>query len=46
MTTSISDALVLFGVMGDLAHKMIFLALYSMAERGALRIPVTLAVSI
>ncbi len=40
MTHSISDALVLFGVTGDLAHKMIFPALYSMAERGALRVPV------
>lgn len=32
-----SDALVLFGVTGDLAHKMIFPALYAMAKRGALR---------
>ena len=30
-----SDALVLFGVTGDLAHKMIFPALYAMAKRGA-----------
>ncbi|MGD1148850.1 MAG: glucose-6-phosphate dehydrogenase [Thermoanaerobaculaceae bacterium] len=35
-----SDALVLFGVTGDLAHKMIFPALYAMAKRGALRVPV------
>jgi len=35
-----SDALVLFGVTGDLAHKMIFPALYAMAKRGALKIPV------
>jgi glucose-6-phosphate 1-dehydrogenase len=35
-----SDALVLFGVTGDLAHKMIFPALYSMAKRGALKAPV------
>jgi len=35
-----SDALVLFGVTGDLAHKMIFPALYSMAKRGSLKIPV------
>ena len=35
-----SDALVLFGVTGDLAHKMIFPALYEMAQRGALRVPV------
>ena len=34
MTTSRSDALVLFGVTGDLAHKMIFPALYAMAKRG------------
>ena len=30
-----SDALVLFGVTGDLAHKMIFPALYAMVKRGA-----------
>jgi len=35
-----SDALVLFGVTGDLAHKMIFPALYSLAKRGALKVPV------
>ena len=35
-----SDALVLFGVTGDLAHKMIFPALYSLAKRGALDVPV------
>jgi glucose-6-phosphate 1-dehydrogenase len=35
-----SDALVLFGVTGDLAHKMIFPALYAMAKRGVLDIPV------
>ncbi len=35
-----SDALVLFGVTGDLAHKKIFPALYAMAKRGALDIPV------
>ena len=35
-----SDALVLFGVTGDLAHKMIFPALYAMVKRGALRFPV------
>ncbi len=29
-----SDALVLFGVTGDLAHKKIFPALYAMAKRG------------
>ncbi len=35
-----SDALVLFGVTGDLAYKMIFPALYAMARRGALKVPV------
>ena len=40
MTVSRSDALVLFGVTGDLAHKMIFPALYAMVKRGALKVPV------
>ncbi len=40
MATSQSDALVLFGVTGDLAHKMIFPALYAMVKRGALTVPV------
>ncbi len=35
-----SDALVLFGVTGDLAHKMIFPALYSMVMSGELTVPV------
>jgi len=35
-----SDALVLFGVSGDLAHKMIFPALYAMVQRRALTVPV------
>ncbi|MGH8737432.1 MAG: glucose-6-phosphate dehydrogenase [Burkholderiales bacterium] len=35
-----SDSLVLFGVTGDLAHKMIFPALYAMAKRGTLKTPV------
>ena len=35
-----SDALVLFGVTGDLAHKKIFPALYRMVKRGALDVPV------
>ena len=35
-----SDALVLFGVTGDLAHKMIFPALYALAKRDALKAPV------
>jgi glucose-6-phosphate 1-dehydrogenase len=40
MTISRSDALVIFGVTGDLAHKMIFPALYAMAKRGTLKVPV------
>lgn len=40
MSTPHSDALVLFGVTGDLAHKMIFPALYAMAKRGTLNVPV------
>ena len=40
MTRSQSDALVLFGVTGDLAHKMIFPALYAMVKRGVLTVPV------
>ncbi len=35
-----SGALVLFGVTGDLAHKMIFPALYAMTKSGALKVPV------
>lgn len=35
-----SDALVLFGVTGDLARKKIFPALYAMAKRGMLTVPV------
>jgi glucose-6-phosphate 1-dehydrogenase len=38
--TARSDALVLFGVTGDLAHKKIFPALYAMTKRGVLNIPV------
>ena len=40
MTASHSDALVLFGVTGDLAHKMIFPALYAMVKRNVLNVPV------
>ncbi|MGA2584961.1 MAG: glucose-6-phosphate dehydrogenase [Tepidisphaeraceae bacterium] len=40
MTPSRSDALVLFGVTGDLAHKMIFPALYALTKKGKLKIPV------
>ncbi len=35
-----SDALVLFGVTGDLVHKKIFPALYAMVKRGVLNVPV------
>ncbi|HEX3096566.1 MAG TPA: glucose-6-phosphate dehydrogenase [Usitatibacter sp.] len=35
-----SDALVVFGATGDLAHKRIFPALYAMAKTGALHVPV------
>lgn len=35
-----SDALVLFGVSGDLAHKKIFPALYAIVKRGVLKVPV------
>ena len=40
MPTIHSDALVLFGVTGDLAHKMIFPALYALVKRNALNVPV------
>ncbi len=40
MAASQADALVLFGVTGDLAHKMIFPALYAMAKRDTLNVPV------
>ena len=35
-----ADALVVFGVTGDLAHKKIFPALYAMAKKGVLKTPV------
>ena len=35
-----SDALVIFGISGDLAAKMIFPALYAMVKRGMLTVPV------
>ena len=40
MAESQSDALVVFGVTGDLAHKMIFPALYAMVKSGKLTVPV------
>jgi len=39
-TPTPSDALVLFGATGDLAYKKIFPALYAMARRGVLDVPV------
>jgi glucose-6-phosphate 1-dehydrogenase len=35
-----SDALVIFGVTGDLVYKMIFPALYAMVKRGTLKVPI------
>ena len=35
-----ADALVVFGVTGDLAHRMIFPALYAMVKHGTLNVPV------
>jgi len=35
-----SDALVVFGVMGDLAHKKVLPALYQMVKRGNLNVPI------
>lgn len=35
-----SDALVLFGASGDLAHKKIFPALYAMSRHGRLDVPI------
>jgi len=40
MPKSDSDSLLVYGVTGDLAHKMIFPALYAMVKRGTLRVPV------
>ncbi len=40
MTSQRSDALVLFGITGDLAYKKIFPALHSMAKKGRLGVPV------
>jgi glucose-6-phosphate 1-dehydrogenase len=37
---AVSDALVVFGVTGDLAHKMILPALYALVKRGALDVPI------
>ncbi len=40
MTPTRSDALVVFGVTGDLAHKMIFPALYALVKQGELKVPI------
>ena len=40
MRTTHSAALVVCGVTGDLAHKMIFPALYAMVKRGTLDVPI------
>ena len=37
---ALSDALVLFGITGDLAHKMIIPTLYAMVKRGVLTVPI------
>ena len=39
-TTAASDALVIFGITGDLAYKQIFPALHAMIRRGQLNVPV------
>lgn len=39
MRTSHSGALVVYGVTGDLAHKMIFAARYATVKRGTLNVP-------
>ena len=38
MNEAHSDALVIFGVTGDLAHKAIFPALYALVKSGALHV--------
>jgi glucose-6-phosphate 1-dehydrogenase len=40
MRAAQSDALVVYGVTGDLAHKMILPALYAMVKHGTLNVPV------
>ncbi|MCH2138996.1 MAG: glucose-6-phosphate dehydrogenase [Phycisphaerales bacterium] len=40
ITRPTSDALVLFGATGDLAHRKIFPSLYAMERRGVLNVPV------
>jgi glucose-6-phosphate 1-dehydrogenase len=36
----VADALVLFGITGDLAHKLVLPALYRLAQRGELTVPI------
>ncbi|WP_249009349.1 glucose-6-phosphate dehydrogenase [Conexibacter sp. DBS9H8] len=38
--TRTADALVIFGITGDLAHKMTFRSLYRLERRGLLRVPI------
>lgn len=40
-----ADALVIFGASGDLAHKMIFPALYELAKRDELKVPLIVGVA-
>jgi glucose-6-phosphate 1-dehydrogenase len=40
METSHCDALVFFGITGDLAYKKIFPSLHAMVQRGGLKVPV------
>ncbi len=40
MSRQKADALVIFGVTGDLAHRKIFPSLYAMEQRGALQVPI------
>ncbi|HET9072940.1 MAG TPA: glucose-6-phosphate dehydrogenase, partial [Solirubrobacteraceae bacterium] len=40
MSSAESDALVIFGITGDLAHKMTFRSLYRLEQRGLLTVPV------
>jgi glucose-6-phosphate 1-dehydrogenase len=40
MNTAESDALVIFGITGDLAHKMTFRSLYRLERRGLLKVPI------
>ena len=39
-TTREADALVIFGISGDLAHKMTFRSLYRLERRGLLKLPI------